>query len=362
MQSITKNRKIYTENNNIVKNLVDQESFMKRLEIDSPVQVKLSIDGKKIQIIYKGVILNGDVQRPLIHQLGGRAWGNNQDYKLVNKIWHEKFLRNCADLECELEDVFNNYELLIRYEVDGTGKNNIYGITTSHFIDVNQVDFRTQFIEQARQSTALIPISRGIEVGKFGGVTEFFGFDSKGYQTEYEYGLVYAKNNGYEAYRANWGRMIIICTNGLRQWDGGNKYTWKHTKDVDLSEFIAKTVEDGVGNQRFIEDRITASRDAKLNKDIIGELMSRLSLAQASKNRVFNRISVDSRIVGENEWALSQSLTWLGSHETAIPLRNRQQLIGLGTDVLEHSLNNVLSEDSKLFFDGSHGLVLPKNL
>ena len=52
MQSITKNRKIYTENNNVVKNLVDQESFMKRLEIDSPVQVKLSIDGKKIQIIY----------------------------------------------------------------------------------------------------------------------------------------------------------------------------------------------------------------------------------------------------------------------------------------------------------------------
>ncbi len=359
MQVTTKNRKPYTETDNAVQALVNRERNIHKLDVELPVKVQLSSDGKRVQIIHNGVVLNGEVQRPLMHQLGGRAWGQNQDFNLIGKTWKQKFTQNCAELEQELADVFSRNELTIRYETDSQGQNKIYGIVTPHFIDVNQLEFREQFVEQARQSTALNPESLGFEVGAFGEVIEFFNSDSTGFQTQYEYGLVYARNNGYEAYKVIWIRWVLICTNGLKGW-GNYNVAWKHTKDVDLSTFITRTVEDGIDNQKFMEERITASREKQLNRNRIGELMERLSLAQASKMRVTDRLAVESKAVGYNEWALSQSLTWLGSHEKAIALKNKQQLIGLGTDVLEYSLDKVLEDESKLFFDGSYGLVLPK--
>ncbi len=359
MKIATKNRKPYDENDNAIQALVDLECNVHQLDAEMPVQVQLSGDGKRIQIIHNGVVLNGEVKRPLMHQLGGRAWGQDQDFNLIGKTWLEKFTNNSVALEQELAAVFKNHEISIRYKTDNQSQNAIYGMVTSHFVDVNQLEFRAKFMEHARQSTALIPESRGIEIGAFGEVIEFFQFDNAGFQTQYEYGLVYARNNGYEAYKVSWGRWIIICTNGLKRWEE-NRSAWKHTKNVDLSAFIAQTVEEGIGNQRFLEERITASRETQLSHEKTQELMGRLSLAQASKTRVIDRLAVESQAVGCNEWALSQSLTWLGTHEKAISHRNQQQLIGLGTDVLEHSLDEVLEEESKLFFDGSYGLVLPK--
>ena len=360
MQTMTKKRKAYIENDNAVQALVNRESNMQKLDVELPVKVQLSSDGKTVQIIHNGVVLNGEVKRPLIHQIGGRAWGQNRDIKLIADTWEQKFAQNRAELEQELAAVFSRNELSIRYETDERGQNKVYGIVTPHFVDVNQLEFREKFMEQIRQTTTLVPESKGIEVNQYKQVVEFFKFDSLGFQTGFEYGLVYAKNNGYESYRVNWERFIIICTNGLKRRMSSDEFNWKHTKEIDLADFITKTVADGIGNQKFLEERITTSRETQLNRNRIGELMERLSLAQASKARVTDRLAIESNAVGYNEWALSQSLTWLGTHERAIALKSQQQLIGLGTDVLEYSLDEVLEEESKLFFDGSYGLVLPK--
>jgi hypothetical protein len=358
MQTI--NNTLYSDNNvNSIQALVDREKEIRQLDIQGPIKVQLSSNGKRVQIIHNGVVLNGDVKRPLMHQLGGRAWGQNQSFELIDKTWVQKFSLNRTELEQELAAVFSRHELSIRYETDGQGQNKIYGIVTPYFVDVNQIVFREKFIEQTRQSTALVPESYGFAKGKFDEVIEYFKFDNPGFQTEYRYGLVYAKNNGYEAYKVNWERYVLICKNGLKGWKGSNS-SWKHTKEIDLSEFITNTVKDGIGNQKFLEERIAASRDAQLNRNRVGELIERLSLAQASKTRVTDRLVVESKAVGYNEWALSQSLTWLGSHEKAIPSRSRQALISLGTDVLEYSLDEVLNEELKILFDGSYGLLVPE--
>ncbi len=352
-------RRVFLENNNPLQGLVNFESKVQQLDVECPVKVQFATNGNTVQFIHDGLVLNGTVDRPLIHQLGARAWGQKQSFKSISELWHKKFKFNRTELEQELAAVFSRYDLTIRYNTDKRGQNQVYGIVTPRFIDVDQLEFRKNFIDQACLTTGLIPESTGFEKGLFGEVTEYFKFDNPGFQTEFKYGLVYARNNGYEAYRVNWGRLIIICTNGLKAWKGVN-FSWKHTKEVDLSEFISKTVNEGIANQNFLEEKITSSRNTQLNQSKIAALMQRMSLAQASKDRVVNRLAVEANEVGYNEWALSQSLTWLGSHEKSIQRRSKQQLTGLGTDILEHSLAEVLDEESKLYYDGSYGLVLPK--
>ncbi len=351
-------RKVYIENNNPIQALVSRENTMQQLDVELPVKVQLSKDGKTVQIVHNGLVLNGAVERPLIHQLGGRAWGQNQDFKLINEAWKQKFDHNRLELEQDLAAVFSRSDLSIRYHTD-KGQNQIYGIVTPHFVDVNQLEFRKNFIEQTRQTTALIPESQGFGKGRFGEVIEFFNFDSSGFQTEFRYGLVYARNNGYEAYKVNWERLIIICTNGLKRWEG-SKFSWRHTKEFDLAEFIANTVQEGIGNLQFLEERITSARNTSLNESWIQELMSRLSLIQPTKERITHQLAIESEKVGYNEWALSQSLTWLGSHEKAVSPITKKQFTALGTDILEHSLNEVLEQESKLGYDGYYGLILPK--
>jgi hypothetical protein len=349
------------KNLNELHKLVNREAGVKQLDVELPVKVQLSNDCKTVKITHGNLVLEGEVKRPLIHRIGGCAWGKNQEFKLIEKIWKERFSNNRTQLEHELAAVFGCNDLSIRYETDSQGRNHIYGIVKPYFFDVNQFEFREKFIEQARQSTSLTPESYGFKKGSFGEVVEYFKFNNPGFQTEFRYGLVYARNNGYEAYKVNWGRYILICTNGLTVWTGNN-FRWKHTKEIDLAEFIAKTVEGGIGNQKFLEEKISTSRNSQININAIAELMNRLSLAQASKNRITDRLAIESQQVGYNEWALSQSLTWLGSHEKAIPQKRKQELIVLGTDILEHSLREVLDGESMLFSDASYGLVLPKGL
>lgn len=353
-------RRIYLENDNPLQGLVNFESTVQQIDVECPVKVQFSENGNTVQFIHNGIELIGKVDRPLIHQLGARAWGQKQSFKAISELWHKKSKLNRFGLEQELEAVFSRYDLTIRYNTDKRGQNQVYGIVTPHFIDVNQLEFRKNFIDQACLTTGLIPESTGFEKGLFGEVTEYFKFDNPGFQTEFKYGLVYARNNGYEAYRVNWERYVLICTNGLKRREGDNKFHWKHTKEVDLTEFISKTVNEGIANQNFLEEKISSSRNTQLNQSKITALMQRMSLAHASKERVVNRLTVEANEVGYNEWALSQSLTWLGSHEKSIQRRSKQQLTGLGTDILEHSLDEVLEEESKLYYDGSYGLVLPK--
>ena len=143
MQVTTKKRKSYIEDGNAVQVLVNRESNMHQLNIELPIKVQLSSDGKRVQIIHNGVVLNGEVKRPLMHQLGGRAWGQNKDFEVIGNTWKQKFTQNCAELEQELATVFSRHELSIRYEVDSHGQNKIYGIVTPHFIDVNRASCKT---------------------------------------------------------------------------------------------------------------------------------------------------------------------------------------------------------------------------
>jgi hypothetical protein len=341
--------------------LVRFENSIKQLDAEQLVQVKLSIDGKTLLLIHGGIKLRGAVDRPLIHQLGGRIWGNDIGYEQIEGIWWGKFATHPRELEDELSTVFRKNDLTVRYSTSARGEHLIYGIVTPYFVDVNQLEFRDKFLEQSCVNNILKPHSLGFKKSEYGEIIELFECDLPGFQTTYRYGLIYAKNNGYDAYKVNWAREVLICTNGLTAWRG-SRSRWNHTKEIDLDQFIANTITEGIDNQQFLESRISESREKSLQSTVMTELFERLSLAQASKNRIINRLDIESGDVGRNEWALSQSMTWLGTHEKYIPFGVRPRLIDLGTKILEKSLDTVLNTQSHIDGGGKYGLILPESL
>ena len=349
------------KDNSPIMGLVKFENGLQHIDVERPVNVQLTKDGRGIKITYDGVEIYGAVDRPLKHQLGSRIWMNKSEYSEIEDLWQDRFSADPCGLEDELVSAFRKNDLSIRYFTDSRGQNNVYGIVTPHFFDVNQLEFRQNFLDATINQTTVKPESCGFERSKYGKVTEFFEIDAPGFQTKYRYGLVYAKNNGYDAYRVNWKREVVVCTNGLTKWEDSN-YRWKHTKEIHLDSFITNTVKEGLENQQFIEDRINASKERPLQKNKLKELLARISLAQASKMRIQDRLAVEANDVGNNEWALSQTLTWLGTHEKYIPTSTKPKLIHLGTNVIEKSLTSVLNAKSYIGRDGYYNFILPVDL
>lgn len=357
MKEATHESALITMQANPLQQLVDFESSLETTELNDSVQVKLSADGRTIDLLTKNHKLTAVVDRPIIHQIGGRAWGRDKSYNEIRKMWAKGFKQR-ENLQQELSAVFNRFDLVARHYRSSDGSNKIYGVITPNFVDVNQLDFRERFVEETRQKTGITLHSGGVKRYKNGNVVEYFDINQAGVQTEYKYGLVYARNSGYQSYRVNWGRLVSICSNGLTIWTG-SQFRWKHTREVDLGDFIRNTIDEGVGHQKWLEERIEAARSRPLAEGALAELLSRLSLAKASKTRIEDRLKVEANDVGANEWALSQTLTWLGSHEKAIRPRVRTQLTDLGTNVAESSLKDVLTGDTKSNCDGTYGTVLP---
>lgn len=338
--------------------LVAFENQVRELPIESAPQVELSETGKSLAIHYAGRTLRGDLNRPLMHQLGSRLWPAAAEFSDVAERWQTRFELNKSQLESDIATAFTRHDLTVRY-FDRCGAYQIYGVVSPKFVRVNQIDFRNAFLEEVRRSTALVPQTKSVDQNAFGNHVEFFHFDSPGFQVDLDYGLVYARNTGYDAYKVDWKRYILVCTNGLKAVDSQNQYKWYHNGHVDIGAFLTQTVNEGVRQQQFLEAKIEAARATTLDQDTLGGLLQRLSLAEATKQRLAERVAVESGMVGHNEWALSQALTYMGTHDRHITFRTKGQLTGFGTDILERSLDKTLNDGARIAKDGCYGLLLP---
>lgn len=343
---------------NPLNQLVNFEQGLESTALDCGVSVKLSADGKSIHLQCKNRTLSATVDRPIIHQLGSRAWGEFEDFPTIHNTWNTK-LKNPAALEQEISSVFQQFDLIARHYRRSDGKDRIYGLVSPRFVQVNQLNFRELFLEEFREKTGSSPRSYGIGVDRYGNVVEHFDLNRSGRETEYRYGLVYARNSGYQSYKVDWERWVLVCSNGLKGWRGASS-RWKHTRDIALSDFVDSTLNDGVVHQQWLEDRIELARSRHLQRETVDEMLSRLSLANATKERVRERVIIEANEVGANEWALSQAMTWLGTHERAIASRVQAQLTDFGTGVVETSLLDALLQEYGPVANWTHGLVLPE--
>ncbi len=69
-----------------------------------------------------------------------------------------------------------------------------------------------------------------------------------------------------------------------------------------------------------------------------------MTIARATKDRIANRFKIEQQVTGQNEWSLSQSLTWLAQHEKAIGNFTKGILRDTGTAILENGLERFTSE------------------
>jgi hypothetical protein len=271
-------------NRNPLTSLVDFEQSVKEMTVGGKVEVTFRDANKYIELKYNGNSYYAPVDRSIIHQLGGRIWKDSNDYTYILKKWNESLNSEAKALEDNITSLFRGRDFIVKYYQQGSRKI-VYGIVTKNFVSMNQIEFRERFLEISRKKAVLLPISEGITTTRYGAPIEYFGFDSKNSQVELKYGLIYAKNNGYDAYDVEWGRIVLVCSNGLKRWQG-TKFKWKHTLEVELESFIDHIIDSGVGHQKHLNERIEVASSSDLDRSQVQELTSRMSLAEGSKRRI----------------------------------------------------------------------------
>ncbi len=342
---------------------VDFERNLKESHLADTTKISIdSVDShtrtNRIKLHVAGVDIVSLVDRPFIHKFGQQLWNDLDSYEKIEDRW-KKAIRNSAFLS-ELLTAIKESGLKVRYFTDGR-LNRAYGYMGENFVDVDQIAFRNDFLEKFKEFEAFDQKDTKFQITKHGDLIEFFNINSPGYQTEFRYGIKHAKNNGYDAYKTIWQRLVLICTNGLTDFRTENTLKWNHNQAANLEEFISTSLESGIGNQQFLEEQIALRMDSPLEKELTEELVERLSLANSTKDRLRDRLRIEIQHTGRNEWSMSQAMTHLGTHDRHISIRTKSQMTTVGTLILEQSIHGALSNGARLQNDGYYGLVLPNS-
>ena len=90
----------YATDTNIdpLNDLVQFEQAIRNQPLSGLVLISLDKSGKSLRIWHDGVDFYGHVNRPLIHQLGGRVWGH-LSYAEIEKQWKTSFKNDHQNLE-----------------------------------------------------------------------------------------------------------------------------------------------------------------------------------------------------------------------------------------------------------------------
>ena len=331
-------------------NVIDFERRITFAPLHDRVSVAISPSRRQIIISTAGQDYMGNLDAKLIHQLGSHIW-RGLDRSATIKQWLDF---SQVDLVQGLENALSHSGYVLRSTETGNGRQ-IYGLTSSNFVDMNQRHFRDALV-QSLQRLGIIPREMVYHT-PFGEVVEEFAVPGSDQQVGLTCKAVYGLNNGYSSYRLNWGRVVLICQNGLTAFRNTGRDRWIHTNNVRISDFAEAAAAAAYSHLSDVEKQIAAARARAINYTILDQFMTRLALASATKSRVAGRLEHEFNDTGANEWSVSQALTFLGEHEKAIPLRVRDNLTRLGSRLLEHSLAEVTSSSAVVTPSGFYDLL-----
>lgn len=316
--------------------VVEREKSIREVPLDDVVSVAIDASCRRIAIEVGGKVFRGNLDGKLVHQLGSKIWPG-LDLENTWKAWREA---RTLELALALRKALSSSSSILKYREEDAGLV-IYGVTSSNFRNMNQLFFRSVLVNEL----AKLGISSSHEVfkTKFNEVGEHFIMPSTEAPVGLKCSVIYGLNNGYSSYRIRWGRTVLICSNGLTAFKIVGKDRWIHSAQVDIRDFAARSVESAYNHISALEGRLIAAQSRPLDADLVNDLLSRLSLARATHRRVISRLEKETAATGNNEWSLSQTFTFLATHETAIPPRVRARLTQAGTEILEGTLEGCLN-------------------
>jgi hypothetical protein len=343
------------------------ESQLTRIDLSEKNGLNVRLNGK-VDFQIDNIAFHAPLNRPTIHQLGSRLWDEEKgDYGSIIEKWDQQYRSNKQVLA---ENIANRLKEKSSVLLVAEQTNRLYGIISDQFTHIDPLTFRDRFIEA--YSSIGMPLKNQDNVSKtpFGELIENYSFNETSLREvnepiQYTLKVIYGLNNGYSSFRVKLGRLILVCKNGLTEFEGIKSAKLKHTKDADVSLFANSVKDEVLAYNTRLQVNIKKAKDQRIISDQVNELFQRLHVATVVKNRIRERFDIEMENSGRNEWALSQAFTHVGTHfyKTGNDKHHERILTEVGSEVLDNNVEGLLKSEIKRIFFGAlqtYGNLLPK--
>jgi hypothetical protein len=350
-----------------LKDINEYEAGLRRVELSRNSDFNVDIDGR-IRFCVDGKVYSAAQDRPIIHQLGSRLWNEIEAYSEVGRQWKAAVNRDKENLADRIADRLRDTASILLLDENARS---VYGIISDSFTHIDPIKFRTRFMEAYRSIGSPVKYKRKMAKTPFGEVIETFSFkdralDDNNEPVDFSVNVIYGRNNGYSSFRVSLGRMIVICENGLKQFEGISSRL-KHTSDADIGAFVDEIRANVLRYSRHLQVVIDRAKSSGTSISQLYELFQRLHVAVVVKNRIKERLGSETSLHGRNEWALCQAFTYLATHfYNAGNDRHHERILEtVGSDILDKGVQPVLDEEVGIIDTGrlkTFGNLLPRGL
>ena len=291
--------------------------------------------------------------------LSQAAWGK-ADYLEFRERWQ---LRRDENLEDEIENGIRRAGLHLLVKYAGTTHEQVYGLIPGNFEFQNPNEFRDELFGSL-MAPGLFQ-AKGGNSGKLKSGEFWESFPMRvlsGERMDKNLVVIYGLNNGNSSFRLYFRRSIISCANQLSAKSADLR--WKHNSALSPAAFALQTVEE---SQRFAEAQefsIQRAIGQPLERPLVEEFFHRLHTPVSVKQTLHGVLKREIQQEGQNEFALSQAMTWLATHRygNGRDLHHAGIMRTGGSDLLTKPLATLLSETSTPVpceYGQSYGWLLP---
>lgn len=300
---------------------------------------RVSIQPQRRRIIFRttdDAVVVAPIARPIIHQIGSRLWGGTAPYHTIATQW-ARHIQQPELFSQRIARALTRFDLRLRALPTPAGLQ-CYGLVSDQFRTINQLELRAAFLAaiHARDDVAAQP--HASETGRYGEVIEYFNFHSPhAHDFLLRYGLAYARNTGYQATHVRYGRVVVVCSNGLTVWFA-TQAELVHLADADLQTFISATVAAGHTHLIDLQSHLAERQATLANPTSRRALLTALPLAPNLRERLAQQIQVETARTGTTEWTVAQAFTAVATHERRLRPGMASLLTRVGTMVLEQGL------------------------
>lgn len=328
------------------------KGFPKKVSQRSILDTDIYIQNQGIEFIWK-------MNNIFIHQIGKRIYGDRfaNEYEPLFDQWVKDINDDYSGFYDKILKVFRNNDLVIRYYLSQK-KNFIYGIVSSKYQKTDQNAFRDRFIKVAN-GTGYFNFTSPRQYsssGEKGPVKEYFNFKTNSTKITINCGITYGLNNGYGAYSVHWQRIFRSSGAWLSPWKSSQDYKWRNNPllhedeaNSEMLTFVEHIISQGLQLSKMMDELIIAAENDKMTEKYKVEIMNKLQIAYATKDRVFDEYAKRIFAKGNSMLTFIDSINTVGTNDNYTMKETKRLLIETGTRILEEGIESFLKDTRPIY-------------